>query len=135
MIFDEWVTSDGNPNAALGQSPFNTLSYKINGGITQTIAVFYVADNFASVSADVTANDGFLALNGTIPVLEGQTLTILNQSLTFIPSGPGFNTPPATFTGNVFPADAALNSLSAIPEPTVIALCVLGSFGFLRRKH
>jgi hypothetical protein len=133
FVFDEWTTDDGVPSAALASG--GILSFRINGGLIQTIPVVFAFDNFSAYSGSVSPNDGVLVLSGTIPVTAGQTLTILDQTFSFIASGPGFNAPSTPFTGVTFPVDSALSSLSIVPEPSTSMALALGSLVMLRRRR
>ena len=132
LVFDEWVTNDGTQNTAFTSPRPQTLSYQIDGGAVQTVGVGYLVDNLAGTVGDVTANDGYLVLNGFLFVTAGQTLTFLPGSLTFGSGGAAFNPPPVVFNGNAYVDNMTGNALSGpasvnvAPEPSAWALLGVG---------
>lgn len=145
VVFDEWVTSDGS-RTNLDLSP-SLLSYSLNGGAPETVALSILVDNNNFAAGDITPNDGsinfplgvFTTL-GDVFTLKAATYTLAANSLTA-----GFN-PQAdqTFTGNAFLVTtskggsrrSANTSVGAVPEPSraLLVLCGLSTLAFRRRK-
>jgi len=137
MVFDEWVSSDAE-TTVLMVDPQTEISYKINHGVTQTVPVHGLVDNYYEATGNVlTDNDGYLFFTG-IPVNAGDVLTILGgQSITFA-ANPTSNDLPASFTGNVGIlnlADDAISGWVAVPEPSAALLGAVGVLALLRRRR
>jgi len=142
LVFDDWVgTSDGNLSQ-MTDNPAASISYRINGGATQSVAISGLLDNNFTIGS-INSTDGFLFF-GAISVVEGQTLTILAQTHTF-GGNSSFN--PATkqvFTGDVFLSTtgglmlSSPVSLSSVPEPSewaAAAAAGLVGFAVWRRRR
>ena len=146
VAFDQWVTkSDGTRTPAQTSPSGQAVSYQINGGPIQMMAIAELTDNTSNTQGALLPNDGYLYLETQITVTVGQTLTFLPGTTTFASGGANFNPPPAAFTGNAFVADGngvALSgntSVNTAPEPTTCAIVGLGVAGllglFLRRRR
>lgn len=138
IAFNEWVTSDGAANTAT-VAPFGqTISYRINGGVSQIFTpVNSVIDNAASPANGLTANDGYLFLFNTISVFPGDSISFQPGTFTFNAT-PGFNSAvPALFNGQAFVIDGAgraLSGLVSVPEPSGILLSLAGLSACLARR-
>jgi len=135
LVFDNWVgTSDGSLNFINANAPAN-LSYRIDGGSTQSAVIYRTFDNHRNSGA-VGLTDGFLFFDG-LSLVAGQTVTILAQTHTF--AGNNFFNPATkqVFTGDVFLTTvpgaqlSSTVSLSSVPEPSEWAVAAgVGLLGF-----
>ncbi|MDA0768528.1 MAG: PEP-CTERM sorting domain-containing protein [Verrucomicrobia bacterium] len=138
VIFDEWTTSDGGQDVAYRDPLGQSLAYLINNSPAMVL-IGNLYDNLAANYGDFTPNDGYLALNG-LSVTAGDTLVIKAGSFVFS-SSLGFNSllDGTTFTGVVFLADGNGDRISgngvAVPEPSSVLLCGLGTLALLRRRR
>lgn len=137
MVLDGWATPE---NASVPAPPTvgNMVSYKIDGGITQTVPLNTIFDEYPMNLGAYTMDDGLIWM-GDIAVTTGQTLTILAQTWTFDAAGAEFNTPPALFEGNAFlvgnDSQIIMSGLVPVPEPTTALLGAIGTLALLRRRR
>lgn len=129
LVFDEWVTNDGN-QTYVDTISIQTLSYSLDGN-SGTVSVNRLFDNLSRTQSTITPNDGYIFVDD-INVVAGQTLTILPGTFTF-GYDPTFNPGlPTYFSGNVFLVNENGNLLSgltaaAAPEPSTWMLLGLGA--------
>ncbi len=135
LVFDNWVgASDGGLNAVL-DNPAALLSYRIDGGTTQTTAINGLYDNHHALGL-IDQTDGFL-LFSSISVVAGQTVTIPAQTHTFSGNSDFNGNAVQVFTGDVFLSTtsgavrSSAVSLSSVPEPSEWAAAAgVGLLGF-----
>jgi hypothetical protein len=129
-----WVNSDGSMNQIGDQG--STIQFKIDGGVTQSIDIVFLADN--GLLGPSNPNDGVLGFS-MCDVVEGQSITFLGgQSFTFNANLSFNGELPATFTGQVQLMSNEATPLSdpiTIPEPSSLLLGALGAFGLMRRRR
>lgn len=139
LVFDEWAITDGSQTSVV-DSPEQLIAYELNGS-DATVDLTGLFDHLNFTSNDITPNDGLLdfSLFSGIAVTSGDIVTITAGSYTFT-SSPDFN--PAlgdiTFTGDIFLIDFGGNRISeivAVPEPSALLLCTIGSIAMLRRRR
>jgi hypothetical protein len=138
LVFDEWVTSDGNLNNAHPASSSSLVYHIVGQPDDQSVGVLHLADNLTFDSGNVTEHDGVLALYD-LQVAEGDVLIIrMGQTFTFNPTGDFNSNLPTSFTGSVFLADylgVSMSEIVQIPEPSSLILGALGSLALLRRRR
>lgn len=135
LVFDNWVgTSDGTLSQ-IADSPPSLLSYRIDGGATQSVPISGLLDN-NHTAGSINSTDGFLWFSA-ISVVEGQTLTILAQTHTFGGVNSFNASTKQVFTGDVFLSTtgglmrSSPVSLSSVPEPSEWAVAAgVGLVGF-----
>ena len=137
LVFDDWVTSDGNRTFANASPNSQTVAYTLNG-TAGTSPIYGFIDNLNATAGAITANDGYLELSTSFPVTVGQTLIFQVGSYTF-GSNAQFNPNlPTVFNGDVFLAatdGSALSALTPVPEPSIWAMLGVGIIGFSVALH
>ncbi len=130
VVFSGWVAADDGSSTSVTLSP--NAGYSFNGGTTLNASSTAIFDNFASDLADISADDGVLALAFAQPLsfIPGDLFTLKSATFT-IPATAGFN-PAAggTFTGDVFlahvPWFTRVSDVEAVPEPAAVSLAAVG---------
>ena len=136
LVFDEWTTDDGTQDS-VAMSP--VFAFSINGGSTMTVSAL-LSDNSSSTLNDISRNDGFVFIGSGIAVTAGDTFTVTAGTYSFT-AEPAFYPllNDFSFDGSVFLGDgnAVRNSniVTAVPEPTSLALFGIAMIGLARRRR
>jgi hypothetical protein len=136
LVFDEWTTSDGTQSGS-NASPEQNFAYERNG-VSGTVVLGGLYDNFADSFGGFTANDGFIFFT-SIAVVSGDTFRVLAGSYTF-DGNSAFNPllEGRNFTGDVFLVGSDLLRISntvTVPEPASALLAAFALPALLRRKR
>lgn len=140
VVFDEYVTSDGNFTAVL-LSP-SVIGYSLNGISGTTSAATFV-DNNEQISGDISANDAlFYASDGfdqaTAIQLAANDEFIIKAGTWSIAADADLN--PAivkNFNGQVFITNSLgerISDVTYVPEPSSAILASLGGLALLARR-
>jgi hypothetical protein len=136
LVFDEWVTSDGNLTQS-SQTPV-ILAYSLNG-IDFTMSDIQFVDNFSFSVSDISANDGYLATaTDPVAVTIGDTFVIKAGSWAMAADpqlNPGII---GTFNGSAFLANDSgdrISNVVRVPEPSSTLLLALGACGLAARRR
>lgn len=132
IVLEDWVSASDGTLSAVGVA--GNLSYRINGGAIQTVAINSVADNLTFVNGAIAPEDTIIELTSFVPVSNGDVFSVEPDSFSTLGNS-GFNLEATGFfSGSSFLANNVTftqisNSVSVIPEPSFFGFSLgLGAF-------